>query len=68
MTRTTFSGPVASDNGFTLPAYTVTAAPSPVYAVGTMIYTSNGLGGSPCVAVSNGTNWIAPNGSAISAT
>ena len=68
MAQTTFSGPVASDNGFTLPAYTTTAAPSPVYAVGTMIYVSNGLGGSPCVAVSDGSDWIAPNGSAISAT
>ena len=85
MARTTFSGPVASDNGFigdvvgnvtgnvtgtvTLPAYTVTSANAlATKPIGQMIYVSNGLAGAPCIAVGNGTNWISPAGTAISAT
>ena len=85
MSRTTFSGPVASDNGFigtftgnvtgdvtgsvTLPTYTVTSANAlATKPAGKIIYVSNGLAGSPCVAVGNGTNWISPAGTAISAT
>jgi hypothetical protein len=79
MGRTTFSGPVKSDNGFEggvtgnvvgsikLPTYTVANAPSAAGLTGTLIYVSNGLAGDPCVAVSNGTNWISPAGSTISA-
>jgi hypothetical protein len=81
MARTTFSGPVASDNGFigaftgnvvgsvTLPAYTVTSANAlATKPIGQIIYVSNGLAGAPCIAVGNGTNWISPAGTAISAT
>ena len=81
MASTTFSGPVTSQNGFigavtgvvtgsvTLPTYTVTSANalSPKTA-GKIIYVSNGLAGAPCIAVGNGTNWISPAGTAISAT
>jgi len=81
MARTTFSGPVASTNGFigavtgnvdgtvTLPTYTVTSANAlATKPAGQIIYVSNGLAGSPCIAVGNGTNWISPAGTAISAT
>lgn len=76
MASTTFSGPVTSTNGFVgaltgavkLPAYTVASAPSAASLTGTIIYVSNGLAGNPCVAVSNGTNWISPAGTTISAT
>ena len=85
MARTTFSGPVASTNGFegnvtgnvtggvtgsvTLPAYTVTSANAlSAKTAGKLIYVSNGLAGAPCVAVGNGTIWVSPAGTAISAT
>ena len=79
MGSTTFSGPVTSTNGFIgdvtgdvvgavqLPAYTVASAPAATGLTGTLIYVSNGLAGAPCVAVSNGTNWISPAGTTIAA-
>ena len=75
MSRTTFSGPVASQNGFIgsvtgavkVPTYTVAGAPSAAGLAGTIIYVSNGLAGAPCLAVSNGTNWISPAGTTIAA-
>jgi hypothetical protein len=79
MGSTTFSGPVASNNGFVgdvtgdvigavqLPAYTVASAPAATGLTGTTIYVSNGLAGAPCVAVSNGTSWISPAGTTIAA-
>jgi hypothetical protein len=71
MARTTFSGPVKSDNGFIAPTYTVTTAnaiPAADKTVGQLIYVSNGLAGAACLAVWNGTDWISPAGTAISAT
>jgi hypothetical protein len=81
MARTTFSGPVASTNGFigavtgnvagtvTLPTYTVTSANAlATKPAGQIIYVSNGLAGNPCIAVGNGTNWISPAGTAIAAS
>lgn len=81
MARTSFSGPVASANGFigavtgdvvggvTLPAYTVTSANAlATKPIGQLIYVSNGLAGAPCIAVGNGTIWVSPAGTAISAT
>lgn len=84
MGTTTFSGPVKSNNGFQgnltggvtgnvvgsvkLPAYTVASAPAATDLTGTLIYVSNGLAGAPCVAVSNGTNWISPAGTTIAAS
>ena len=53
----------------TLPTYTVTSANALTpKTAGKLIYVSNGLAGSPCIAVGNGTNWISPAGTAISAT
>lgn len=61
MARTTFSGPVKSDNGFegtlTPPAYTVATVPAEA-PLNTLIYVSNGAGGSPCLAIWNGTSWL----------
>jgi hypothetical protein len=62
MASTTFSGPVTSTNGFVgdikLPTYTVATAPSASDAgAGTIIYVSNGAGGTPILAFSNGTDW-----------
>ena len=81
MASTTFSGPVTSTNGFvgdvtggvtglvTLPTYTVAGAPAASsVTAGTCIYVSNGEAGSPCIAVSDGTNWYAGTGAVISAT
>lgn len=68
MSTTTFSGPVASNNGFALPIYTVATAPSAVDQTGVIIYVSNGRAGAPTVAVSNGTNWIGSAGIAIAAS
>jgi hypothetical protein len=85
MARTSFSGPVASANGFigavtgtvtgnvtgsvTLPTYTVTSANAlATKPAGQIIYVSNGLAGAPCIAVGNGTIWVSPAGTAISAT
>lgn len=71
MGQSRFSGPVLSDNGFegaiTVPAYTVATAPSAADLTGTVIYVSDGLAGDPCLAVSNGTDWISPAGTAIAA-
>ena len=85
MSKTSFSGPVASANGFegsvtgaitgdvtgsiTLPTFTVTTANAlATKPAGKLIFVSNGLAGDPCVAVGDGTNWISPAGTAISAT
>ena len=77
MANTTFSGPVTSTNGFigdttgpaTLPAYTVTSANAlATKPAGKIIYVSNGLAGSPCIAVGNGTIWVSPAGTAIAAS
>jgi hypothetical protein len=37
--------------------YTVATAPSAVGQNGRVIYLSNGSAGSPCAAISDGTNW-----------
>lgn len=75
MARTSFSGPVVSANGFEgnvvgsiqVPTYTVATAPSAAGLAGAVIYVSDGLAGDPCLAVSDGTDWISPAGTAIAA-
>ena len=71
MGKTTFSGPVLVTNGvvagITVPAYTTATAPA-VADAGATIYVSDGRGGSPTLAVSDGTDWISSAGTAISAT
>ena len=74
MASTTFSGPVTSTNGFIgdikVPTYTVVTAPSASAAgAGTLIYVSNGAGGNPILAFSDGTNWKrSDTGATISAS
>ena len=77
MASTTFSGPVTSTAGFVgdvtgdvvglvqVPTYTVATAPSAASIAGTIIYVSDGLAGAACLAVSDGTDWISPAGTAI---
>ena len=62
MASTTFSGPVTSTAGFVgdiiVPTYTVATAPSAATAgAGTIVYVSNGAGGTAILAFSNGTDW-----------
>jgi len=62
MASTTFSGPVTSTAGFVgdiiVPTYTVANAPSAATAgAGTIVYVSNGAGGTAILAFSNGTDW-----------
>lgn len=62
MANTTFSGPVTSTAGFigdiVLPTYTVATAPSAATAgAGTIVYVSNGAGGTAILAFSDGANW-----------
>jgi hypothetical protein len=53
----------------TLPTFTVTSANAlATKPAGQIIYVSNGLAGQPCIAVGNGTIWVSPAGTAISAT
>ena len=81
MATTTFSGPVVSTGGFTgdvtgdvvglvqVPTYTVAGAPSAASIAGSVIYVSNGAGGNPILAFSDGTDWLrSDTGAAISAT
>ena len=72
MARTTFSGPVASDNGFigdvtgnvtgsvtgmaVLPAYTTTTLPTVV--VGGLIYVSNANTNAGTICFGKGSSWI----------
>ena len=63
MASTTFSGPVTSSDGFIgdikLPTFTVATAPSASTAgAGTLIFVSNGAGGNPVLAYSDGTNFL----------
>ncbi len=62
MAKTTFSGPVQSNNGFiggvTLTPYTVASIPAATGRAGEMAFVSNGAAGAPVVAFSDGTDWL----------
>ncbi len=69
MAKTTFSGPVQSNNGFIIPAVTTaqlpTAADTPVNTV--YIITDNGAGNDErCIVINNGTAWVTAIGAALS--
>lgn len=76
MARTSFSGPVRSLNGFegdltgavTLDTFTTANAPSASDAgAGSVIFVSDGAGGGPILAFSDGTDWLrSDTGAAIS--
>jgi len=46
------------EGGEELPQYTVATVPTAVGRTGQQVFLSNGAGGSPCSAVSDGTNWL----------
>ena len=69
MARTTFSGPVASDNGFIVPV--VTTADLPAFAsvpAGTVyIISDNGAGNDEyCLVINTGAAWVTAVGAALS--
>jgi len=73
MSRTTFSGPVKSNNGFegfvALPVTTTAALPAASTANTGQLYviTDNGAGNNEtAVVVSNGTAWTLTTGAALS--
>ena len=60
---------VTAQAPFELESYTVAGAPAASSHANKIIYVSNGDAGSPCLAASNGTNWLRISlGSTISAT
>lgn len=66
-----FVGPVTGNvtGAVTLPTYTVAGLPAAASNSGELVHCSNGAGGSPCLAYSNGTNWLQiALDSAVSAT
>lgn len=69
MGRTTFSGPVKSDNGFIAPVTTTAALPtaSSVPAGTVYIVSDNGAGNNEyCVVISTGSAWVTAVGAALS--
>ncbi len=62
MAQTRFSGPVASDNGFACPAYTLATLPVNADSPnGTIIYVSDATtvgAGTGTICFNDGTNWI----------
>lgn len=62
---------INGSSGQLLPSFTVATAPSASPA-GQIVFVSNGSAGTPCVAVSDGTDWLVmfatSGGTAISAT
>lgn len=49
---------MTADGPLQLDSYTVAGLPTAVGATGSIVYVSNGNAGSPCLGVSNGTNWL----------
>ena len=61
MAKTTFSGPVRSDNGYQIPVVTTVVAGT-VYMV-----SDNGSGDDEyCIVISTGTAWVTAVGAALS--
>jgi hypothetical protein len=64
----TVTVPDVTDTTVVLKSFAVTGLPSAGTA-GKVVYCTNGDGGSPCLAVDNGSAWLRVNlGSAVSAT
>lgn len=55
-----FEGPISGNvtGSVQLPTYTVAGLPAASTNARRVVYCSNGDAGSPCLAVSNGTNWL----------
>ena len=68
MSTTTFSGPVAANNGFNLPVSLTSELPAASAAnTGQIrVITDNGVGNDEtCVVVSTGTAWVVASGAAL---
>ncbi len=58
----------AFDEASSLASYTVASLPDATKSAGRLVHCSNGAGGSPCLAYSNGTSWLQITlGSAVAA-
>ena len=69
MARTTFSGPVKSDNGFIAPVVLTAALPSASSVPAGTIYviSDNGAGNNEyCLVISTGSAWVTATGAALS--
>jgi hypothetical protein len=69
MARSTFSGPVKSNNGFEAPVVTTANLPvATTVPAGTVyIVSDNGVGNNEyCLVISTGTAWVTATGAALS--
>jgi hypothetical protein len=69
MAKTTFSGPVRSDNGFQIPVVTTANLPAfaSVVAGTAYIISDNGVGNNEfCIVISTGAAWVTAVGAALS--
>ena len=69
MARTSFSGPVASANGFIAPVVLTAALPlaTSVPAGTVYVISDNGVGNNEfCLVISTGTAWVTATGAALS--
>jgi hypothetical protein len=48
----------ALEDAVTMDSFTVAGVPSAATYAGKLIHVSNGAGGAPCLAYSNGTSWL----------
>lgn len=58
MARSHITGPRFSDFGFGLPSFEVDDLPDAEDYEDVLVHCSNGAGGDPCLAYSNGTDWL----------
>ena len=64
-----FASTAAASQPKTGNTFTVSTLPAAASNVGRVVYCSNGSAGSPCAAISDGTNWkVVAIGSTVSAT
>lgn len=69
MSRTTFSGPVKSDNGFIAPVVATAALPAASSVPAGTVYAinDNGAGNNEfCLVLSTGSAWVTATGAALS--
>ena len=69
MAKTTFSGPVRSDNGFQIPVVTTANLPAATSVVAGTAYvvSDNGSGDDEyCIVISTGAAWVTAIGAALS--
>jgi hypothetical protein len=72
MGRSTFSGPVASINGFVVPSYATDELPTTLpngdaVAAWTVVACTDGAQSAPCLAMYTGSEWVNVSGAALDA-